>query len=523
MSATILLAAFAWGQAAPDKLVTDSEKKEFLKVLATLPTEGEFFTEEAGKKAVPYTRVLLALTEKDLANKDIYAFLALSSGLLSHKEARQYGVSNFSKIAHPTIKLAWAIGLFEDKPPSPEIVAFLRKAVDTRIAQMLLGPGFEDFKERVVQAHEGGRLMKVELVKQHSIKAFEEFDEDDCNNKTLVFAPGPLVHGVRPLKHRGELITYDLAKSTTSRLTVPQPKDFKAEFDFASYFDSPALSINAKGDVLCRWTIRGNGDHGLALLKKGSDTFVVNRVDLPLQYSSHVVAGPDGVYYLIHWRGGSAFTVFQADQDLKLIRLGDIKRRQSWGIFDGLFISNDVLHLLCTGEEPHQAGLRSLDFDLRQKRLLHNREILRLDKHNVWKGETVLQLSDGSLHYMWGTWDRGNDAEKNAAARTALYYQSEADTTTVKVADGCHYRAVTLGDRIIVCYTLEKAPDKVFFCVIRHGTVGSVSEITAAKGREHNLWSEDMAFYSEGERIWFMNTLRPNTIYEMKLVDATSS
>ena len=66
MSATLLLVAFAFGQPQPEKAVTDNEKKEFLKLLATLPTRGEFFAEEAIPKAAPYTRVLLALTDKDL-------------------------------------------------------------------------------------------------------------------------------------------------------------------------------------------------------------------------------------------------------------------------------------------------------------------------------------------------------------------------------------------------------------------------------------------------------------------------
>jgi len=42
-----------------------SRKKEFLKLLSKLPTKGEFFTDEAVKTAIPHTRALLALTEKD--------------------------------------------------------------------------------------------------------------------------------------------------------------------------------------------------------------------------------------------------------------------------------------------------------------------------------------------------------------------------------------------------------------------------------------------------------------------------
>ncbi len=121
----VLLAALTLMQAQADKPVTDAEKKEFLELLAKLPTRGEFFTEEAIAKAAPYTRVLLALTEKDVGDRDLYPFGTLSSGLLGREKPRQYGLSHFNKIAHPMLKLFWAAGLFRHKPPSPEIVAFL--------------------------------------------------------------------------------------------------------------------------------------------------------------------------------------------------------------------------------------------------------------------------------------------------------------------------------------------------------------------------------------------------------------
>src|SRR5215510_14765638 len=74
------------------KEVTVAETKEFLKLLKSLPTKGEFFTDEAIKKAVPHTRVLLALDAKDLEGYDLYPFLALSRGLLDRKDQRDYGV-----------------------------------------------------------------------------------------------------------------------------------------------------------------------------------------------------------------------------------------------------------------------------------------------------------------------------------------------------------------------------------------------------------------------------------------------
>jgi hypothetical protein len=167
MSATILLVALALGQAQAGRAVTDAEKKEFLEVLTKLPTRGEFFMEEAISKAVPYTRVLLALTKKDLENRDLYSFLALSLGLIDRKGPREYGITNFGEIAHPTIKMFWASVLFNESPPSPKIVTFLRKALDSkedaRTLSEMAGPDFEEFKERVIQTYERGRQTRVEV------------------------------------------------------------------------------------------------------------------------------------------------------------------------------------------------------------------------------------------------------------------------------------------------------------------------------------------------------------------------
>jgi len=90
--------------------------------------------------------------------------------------------------------------------------------------------------------------------------------------------------------------------------------------------------------------IGGNGDHGLALLKKGSRSFLVRRVDLYLA-DCFVVAEPGGTWYLI--KGAPHFTVYQVEGDLKLTRLGDFagKGHHTIRILDARFISKDVLHL----------------------------------------------------------------------------------------------------------------------------------------------------------------------------------
>ncbi|MDT5120616.1 MAG: hypothetical protein QOC96_98 [Acidobacteriota bacterium] len=135
------------------KEVSDTQKKEFVELLKTLPVKGEFFTEEAIEKAGPYLPVLFALTREDIEKYDIYPFLALSSGLCDQKEHREYAVSHFGEIRHPILKLGWGAMLFNQNSVSPQIVKFLRGALDSKsqakLLSEMLGPGFEDFQKRV--------------------------------------------------------------------------------------------------------------------------------------------------------------------------------------------------------------------------------------------------------------------------------------------------------------------------------------------------------------------------------------
>jgi len=139
--------------------ITEIRKQEFIQLLQTLPHKGEFYTDEAIEKAGPYLPTLFALTESDLAGYDIYPFGALSRGLSSRLENRKYAVRNFSKIQHPTIKLLWAVMLFDSAQRSPEIVRFLRNALkdpeQTKVLSEGLGPKFSSFKNRVLSRSAG--------------------------------------------------------------------------------------------------------------------------------------------------------------------------------------------------------------------------------------------------------------------------------------------------------------------------------------------------------------------------------
>jgi hypothetical protein len=153
MNTAMLLLALAVAPPPAEKEVTAAQKKTFLELLARLPTRGEFFAEEAVNRAAPHTRVLLALTREDVGKRDLYPFLALSRGLLDRKDQREYGSKHFATIAHPTLKLAWGMILFNEKAASPEIAQFLQMALESReqagLLSQMLGPDFEDFQKRI--------------------------------------------------------------------------------------------------------------------------------------------------------------------------------------------------------------------------------------------------------------------------------------------------------------------------------------------------------------------------------------
>ncbi len=125
LSVTILL-VFATALAGQN--ASDAQKKEFIELLKTLPTKGEFYTEDAIRKAGPYLPVLLSLTERDTEKFDLYPFAAISTGLASDKARRAYVLGHFADIRHPQLKLFWAALLFNADDVSPEVVRYLLDA-----------------------------------------------------------------------------------------------------------------------------------------------------------------------------------------------------------------------------------------------------------------------------------------------------------------------------------------------------------------------------------------------------------
>ena len=519
MSASLFLIALALAQPQPEKAVTDAEKKAFFKLLVTLPTRGEFFTEEGIAKAVPYTRILLSLTEDDLKGRDIYPFLALSAGLMAHKETREVGLKSFDQIAHPVLKLSWAAMLIRQPDPPRHVTAFLKKALDspedTKTLAAMMGRGFPAFKKSVNDAFEKGVGNVVELVKCHRIKPLPEFSSGfGYEFTTLVLSPSASFHAIRRLDNSGELITHDLQTGTRKVRPVPQPSGVKVE-KFGRTFSDPLLARNARGDLLCRWMILGNGDHGLGLLKADAGEFVVKRIKRSL-YHMVVVDDQEGGWLLIV--GGPQFTVFRVEADLSLTPLGSFEGEgfHSTNVLDACMIVPGVLH--CFWGDVIEPGdnhlrMRCVDFDLRRKTWFHDRVIQRIDEFvSSANRPRVVQLADKTLHYVWRV-DTGQRKTKSAGT----YYHSESHGKTIKVSDGYEFSAAPCGNRLIVCSSDDAAPNKVFFRVIHNGTVHAPTEIAIGKNREHGLGLEYMALAADADRIWFMNTLATNVVYELRL------
>lgn len=520
MTVIMLVFACVVSQAPEPEAVTAAEKREFLSLFRRLPSRGEFFTEEGIAKAVPFTRVLLSLTEDDLKGRDLYPFLALSAGLMSHKEAREVGLKNFDQIAHPVIKLFWAAMLIRQQDPPRHIIAFLKKALDSPADSMTLaeitGPGFTAFKKLVNDTYEKGRRNVVELVKRHRIEALPEFSSGFGYEFTsVVLSPSGSFHAVRRLENSGELIYHNLQTGMRKARPVPQPLDVKGEKRVRTFNSPLLLARNTQGDLLCGWTILGNGDHGLGLLKSDADAFIVKRIKSSL-YHMVIVDDQEGGWLIVV--GEPRFTVFRVEAELGLTALGSFEGEghHSTNVLDACMIAPGVLHCFWGDVvEDNNLRMRCIDFDVQRKIWLHDRVIQRIDEFvSSANRPKVVQLADKSLHYIWRV-DTGQ--RKTKAAGT--YYHSESHGSTVKVSDGFQFSAVPCGNRLICCLTDGAAPNKVFFRVIHNGIADAPTELTIATDRENELWLDTMALAADGDRIWFMNTLDTGVIYELRLSD----
>lgn len=519
MIAFLFVASLAVGQKEPSKKVSEDEKRQFIEILKKLPTRGEFFTDEAITTAEPHTRVLFALTEEDIGKDGVYPFLALSAGLRQRKEPRKYARDNFDSIAHPILKLSWALTFFREPDPPPAVLAHLRKTLDSKdgavLLEEMLGPNFTDFRDAFNRIDGAKRRVRVELVKRHSVP-----DPDNgvlSAIQSVKFLSGGRAVSAAEVDQRGELRVFDIDKATIRRIPIPQPANFKSPYKFAHCFNDPSITASSAGDLFVVWQIRGNGDHGLALLKQGSDSFTVAHSDKTLA-THYVVPTANRKWWLI--KGSPRFELFKIDERLSLIPYGSFAGRghHTIQVADAKFIAKDVLHIfwgdvLSLG---NPLRVRCVDFDVAGNNWIHDREIARFDGFvSSANHPVVLQFPDKSLHYVWRV-DEGLGGKDGRG----LFYQAESDGKTVKVSDSHQARAIAVGDRIVVAYSNEAAPNKVFFRVINRGSVGPATELVIGEKREHNLSLTEMAFGADGNRIFCASSAMKDAIFEFRLADA---
>ena len=254
--------------------VSDAQKKEFIELLKTLPSRGEFYTEEAGRRASPYLPVLFSLTEKDIEKYNLYAFVAISVGISVDKERRAYAVAHFSEIRHPKLKLFWAAFLFNLKEVSPEIVHYLQDAaasdIQERELKSMVGWEYKFFK-RAVRNHplaQAGRNPPYKEEEGHvNWVTSVAFSPD---NKTLLSG-----------SHDGTLILWDVVTSRQLRsIEGHRHEDHPAAVTSVAFSPDGKTLLSASSDKTLRFWDAATGAELRAF--HGSD------------YAQAAVFSPDG-------------------------------------------------------------------------------------------------------------------------------------------------------------------------------------------------------------------------------------
>jgi hypothetical protein len=518
MLACQIFIALAIAQARPENVVTVADKRALFKLMGTLPSSGGRYKVEGVAKGIPYTRVLLALTEDDVKAPNLYPFLALSGALASHKEARAVALEHFDQIAHPELKLLWAALLVQQPDPLRNITTFLKKALaspeDAKTLAAIEGPGFPAFKKLVNDRFEQGRANAVELVKTHRIEALPEFPTGfGYKLSSHVLAPNGSFHAIHRLEEGGGVFTYNLKTGLGDTRRIPEPSDVQAEGLERSFNSYTQLALNSRGDLLCSWTIRGNGDHGLGLLMANNGAFKVNRIKLSLD-GSVLVDDRQGGWLIV--AGAPQFTVFRVEADLSLTALGsfDGEGLHAENILDACMIAQGVLHCFWGDvDRKNHLRMRCIDFDIGRKTWLHDRLVQRIDEFvRSANRPKIVQLADKTLHYFWRV--QTQDRQSKSAG---TYYHSESDGNTIKLSESFEFSAVACDNRLVFCSTTDAAPNKIFFRVIHNGQVQAPTEITIAKDRKDALSLESMALAAGADRLWFMNKAAAEVICELRL------
>jgi hypothetical protein len=202
-----------------------------------------------------------------------------------------------------------------------------------------------------------------------------------------------------------------------------------------------------------------------------------------------------------------------------------ITKHEGIKVAEAAFTTKDRLHILWR-EHLAELGfqrrggwlrLRTIDLNIGNKQWIEGEEVCRLDRFVYLRSAAVHVMNDGSTHYLWHV-----DEGRTHTSASGLFYVAMGTGKTIKLADSNKgFKSLIVGDQIVVCYSLENDPEKVYFRVIRNGTPGPATALKLGLSPSHALWGDRLVLGSDtNASFWFVNTLDINTVYQLRVVEA---
>ena len=183
----------------------------------------------------------------------------------------------------------------------------------------------------------------------------------------------------------------------------------------------------------------------------------------------------------------------------------------------------------CPGCLRHRPGVAAFVLgDVDEDNHLRMRLLISTFIRKIWLHDRVIQRIDEFVSSASGPRSCSSPTRRSITSGMSIqatrqtksvgtYYHSESHGKTIKLAEGVKFRAVPCGNRLVVCTTDDAAPKKVLFHVIHNGAAHAPTELAIANESDHGLYGHYLALAADSDRIWFMNTLATDVIYELRL------